>query len=81
MVGAINTRVWNGYQNSDSLVSRADSPVHDIPTELPQISDMLCKRECENATMYTDNTAQNDVLDSFLILAHGNRIHNPPCAQ
>lgn len=29
MVGAINTRVWNnGCQNSDSLVSRADGPVH-----------------------------------------------------
>lgn len=42
-----------------------------LQAELLQISSMLCKRECKNATMYTDSTTQNDVLDSFLILTTG----------
>lgn len=72
MVGAIITRAWNnGCQNSDSLVSRADRPVHHTPSRIPTVSNMLCKRECKNATMYTDSTTQNDVLDSFLILTTG----------
>lgn len=73
--------MWNGCQNSDSLVSRADRSVHHTPAELPQISGMLCKMECKNVAMYTDSTAQNDVPDFSLILTHRNRIYNPPCAQ
>lgn len=52
-----------------------------LQAEFPQISSMLCKRECKNATMYTDSTTQNDVLDSFLILTSRNRIYNRPCVQ
>lgn len=29
-----------------------------LQAELPQISSMLCKTECKNATMYTDSTTQ-----------------------